>query len=74
MSGRVSCNDFPKRSFLSQERERRHLASTRKLVREAPQVREMSQRPSILYEEDMSVIVRRRGVTMTVRAAHSLNT
>ena len=24
-------------------------------------------RPSIVYEEDMSVIVRRRGVTMTVR-------
>ena len=26
-----------------------------------------SRRPSIVYEEDMSVIVRRRGVTMTVR-------
>ena len=28
---------------------------------------EDSRRPSIVYEEDMPVIVRRRGVTMTVR-------
>ena len=28
---------------------------------------EESRRPSIVYEEDMPVIVRRRGVTMTVR-------
>jgi len=30
-------------------------------------IEEDSRRPSIVYEEDMPVIVRRRGVTMTVR-------
>ena len=32
-----------------------------------PRVPGEDRRPSIVYEEDMPVIVRRRGVTMTVR-------